>query len=154
MEISWGSRISKHMAPTKRWTAGSEESLEACGPASLACKMGLQTHALGDADLGLHTSKAWGPEFEFQHPCKKPGMAADACKPSTEKLRQTPPPKSSLAASVLKRTSSLFPERSGLMTIRLKAKRSSVLISSYAHMGEHTCTFISMHHTQKQHITH
>lgn len=63
--------------------------------------MGLQMHALGDADLGLHTYNAWGPEFEFQHPCQKPGMAAVACEPSTEKLRQTPP-KSSLASQCTK----------------------------------------------------
>lgn len=81
------------------------ESREACGPASLACMMGLQMHALKDADFRLHTYNAWGPEFEFQHRCQKLGMAADACEPSTEKLRQSPPPpKSSLAVSILKRT--------------------------------------------------
>lgn len=90
LELFWGSRVSNHTAPMKRRAAGSEESLEASGPASLACMMGLQTHASGDADLGLHTYNTWGPEFEFQHPCQKPGMAADACEPSTKKLRQTP----------------------------------------------------------------
>lgn len=100
MEHSWGSRVSNHTAPMKRWAADSGESVEACGPAT-GMPDGITDACFGGCRLRtshLQCMRTWvwisAPMSKARHGC--------SCLWTQHWKAKTDPPKSSLASQCTK----------------------------------------------------